>query len=200
MISLVEKDKSSIFNDVKVSFYRVKYLNAVKASKIVEISESSILVSVEICKAAAELAPMETESQDVSGKILAIDVSKVYVCGNCNAKTPNNDEEDEFLKCRSCKLTMLKNRMSSAVSVNIVIEQDGESIGRFHCSGNVLNKMSISISETKNYKINETDVTKLSKKTISETLLLINQITFKVSKEEKVAISMNVTPCKQSLF
>ena len=82
--------------------------------------------------------------------------------------------------------------MSSAVSANIVIEQDGKSIDRFHCSGNVLNKMSISISETKNYKINETDVTKLSKKMISETLLLINQVTFKVSKEEKVVISMNV--------
>ena len=114
MISQVEKDKSYIFSDVKVSFYRVKYLNEVKASKIVEISESSILVSEEICKVAAELAPMETESKDVSGKILAIDVRKVYVCVSCNAKTPDND--DEFLKCCSCKLTMLKNRMSSAVS------------------------------------------------------------------------------------
>ena len=71
-------------------------------------------------------------------------------------------------------------------------EQDGESIGRFHCSGNVLNKMFIFISETKNYKINETDVTKLSKNIISETLLVINQVTFKVLKEEKVVISMNV--------
>ena len=87
---------------------------------------------------------------------------------------------------------MLKSRMSSAVSANIVIEQGGESIGRFFCPGNVLNEMFISISETKNYKINETDVTKLSKKIISETLLLINQVTFKVSKEEKVVVSMNV--------
>ena len=111
---------------------------------------------------------------------------------NCNAKTPNNDEEDEFLKCRSCKLTMLKHRMSSAVFANIVVEQDGENIGRFYCSENVLNDMFISLSETKNCKINETDVTKLSKKMIRETLFLLNQVTFEVSKEEKVVISMNV--------
>ena len=192
MISQVDKDKSYIFSNLKVSFYRFKYLNAVKASKVQEISDTSITVSEEICKAAAALAPKETESEDVSGKILAIDVNKVFVCVNCNSKISDYDEEDEFLKCRSCKLTMLKSRMSSAVSANIVIEQGGESIGWFFCSGNVLNEMFISISETKNYKINETDVTKLSKKMISETLLLINQVTFKVSKEEKVVVSMNV--------
>ena len=106
----------------------------------------------------------KSETQTVFSHALKKDLKKckVYVCVNCNAKTPDNDEEDEFLKCRSCKLTMLKHRMSSAVFANIVIEQDGESIGRFYCSGNVLNEMFISISETKNYKINETDTAKLS--------------------------------------
>lgn len=87
---------------------------------------------------------------------------------------------------------MLKHRMSSAVFANIVMEQDGENIGRFYCSENVLNDRFISLSETKNCKINETDVTKLSKKMIRETLFLLNQVTFEVSKEEKVVISMNV--------
>ena len=58
------------------------------ANKIAEISESSILVSEEICKAAAGLAPKETESQDVSGKILAMDVSEVYVCIIAMPKLP----------------------------------------------------------------------------------------------------------------
>ena len=79
MISQVDKDKSYIFSNLKVSFYRFKYLNAVKASKVQEISDTSITVSEEICKAAAALAPKETESEDVSGKILAIDVNKVFV-------------------------------------------------------------------------------------------------------------------------
>ena len=87
---------------------------------------------------------------------------------------------------------MLKQRMSSVVSANIVIEQDSESIGLFCSSGHVLSDMFMPISETKNYKINETDVTKLSKKMISETLLWIEQISFKVSKEERAVVSMNV--------
>lgn len=192
MISQVDKDKSYVFSNVKVSFFRFKYLNAVKASKVQEISDSSILVCEKISKAAAELVPKETESEVISGKILATDVIKVYVCINCKSKISDYDKEDEFLKCHSCKLTMLKQRMSLVVSANIVIEQDSESTGLFCSSGHVLSDMFMPISETKNYKINETDVTKLSKKMISETLLWIEQISFKVSKEERAVVSMNV--------
>lgn len=192
MISQVDKDKSYVFSNVKVSFFRFKYLNAVKASKVQEISDSSILVCEKISKAAAELVPKETESEVISGKILATDVIKVYVCINCKSKISDYDKEDEFLKCHSCKLTMLKQRMSLVVSANIVIEQDSESIGLFCSSGHVLSDMFMPISETKNYKINETDATKLSKKMISETLLWIEQISFKVSKEERAVVSMNV--------
>lgn len=177
---------------MKVSFFRFKSLNAVKASKVQEISDSSILVCEKISKAAAELVPKETESEVITGKILATDVTKVYVCINCKSKISDYDKEDEFLKCRSCKLTMLKQRMSLVVSANIVIEQDSESTGLFCSSRHVLSDMFMPISETKNYKINETDATKLSKKMISETLLWIEQISFKVSKEERAVVSMNV--------
>ena len=54
------------------------------------------MVSKEIYKAAAQLAPKETESQDVSGKILAIDVSKVYVCIIAMPKLPITTKKMNF--------------------------------------------------------------------------------------------------------
>jgi len=86
MISQGDKDNSYIFSNVKVSFYRFKYHNTVKSSKVQEISNSNITVSKEICKAPAALAPKATENQDLCGKILAVDVNKVFVCVNCNSK------------------------------------------------------------------------------------------------------------------
>ena len=65
---------------------------------------------------------------------------------------------------------MLKEFIKLTVSANLVIiNENGENIGRFHCSGAVLNKMFGSVKGTQNDNIEETDTSKLSRKLIIET-------------------------------
>ena len=152
------------------------------------------MLSNESSTAAEELKPKEKELEAINGKLLAIDVNKFYICINRKGRIRNDDAADnsEFMKCSSGSLSMLKESMSSTVSANVVIMQGAENIGRFYCSHAALNAMFESISTTDGYSIVETDVRKLSCQMIEETLLLIENITFKVCNEDKTIESMKV--------
>ena len=49
---------------------------------------------------------------------------------------------DKFVKCVSCKTNMLKEFLKPTGSPNrVILDENGENIGHFHCSGAILNKM-----------------------------------------------------------
>lgn len=157
------------------------------------------ILSTENSAAAAELKLKQKQSEHTYGNTLTIDLSKLYVCINCKTHISDDDADDdddsiysEFVKYSSCKLTVLKESMSSAVTANVIIDVGGQNIGRFYCSGTVRNSMFLSIVKTEGYTIKETEVRKLSWKLIVEMLLLIKTVSFKVSKEDKVVESMEV--------
>lgn len=193
MIPNISNEKSYVFSEVRVSFFKRKYLSATQDCKA-NICED-ISLSEESLAAAEQLKPKKKEIEDVNGKILAIDISKFYVCINCKNRMADEDDgnESQFVECSSCKLSMLKQNMTSAVSGSVmIVDQDGNNVGRFYCSGAVLNAMFTSISKTENYNIEETNVAQLSRKMIMETLLLVKNISFKVLKEDNVVELMEV--------
>ncbi|KAL9951087.1 hypothetical protein ACROYT_G043683 [Oculina patagonica] len=178
-------------------YYRVatkKYLNATKDSQITICTEQ-INVSTESSAAAENLKPKQKEIDAINGRIAGIDANKLYFCLNCKGRIPCDDsaaDNSDFLKCPSCHLTMLKNSMSSTVSANVNVIQGAESIGRFYCSPGALSAMFQSISKTDGYNIEEADPNKLSCDMIEKTLLLIDKVAFKISKQDKIIESMEV--------
>ena len=121
MIHKFEKEKSYLFSELRVSFFKKKYLNVTKDSQITICSEQ-IVLSSESSTAAEELKPKEKELEAINGKIPAIDVNKLYICINCKGRIQNAAADNsEFMKCSSCGLSMLKVSISSIVSANIVI-------------------------------------------------------------------------------
>ncbi len=128
---------------------------------------------------------------------MAIDVEKDYVCLNCKTRAATDDDDEnsgeDFIRCLSCKLSMLKEDLEMYVTAHIIIvDENRENLGRFYCSRECLSDMFSSIASSEGYNIEETDTSKLSKKMIIKTLLLIKKISFEVVKEDKIIKSMSV--------
>ena len=141
------------------------------------------------------LKPNNKNHELVVGKILSIDVQKSYICLNCKSKingVEDADEDSQFTECNTCRQIMLRENLNASTTANLTISQEGQNIGRFFCSGNVLNSLLQSLSSTENYNI-EQSATKLSRKMITQTLLLLKKVSFQLSKEDKVIHAMNAT-------
>lgn len=132
------------------------------------------------------MKPTQKVHEYVSGNIIAADVSKVIVCFNCKSHLTATEDE-VFLKCFSCKHTMLKTSLASSLSANLVISDDKEQF-----SHAVLSSFFMAISNTTNYNINAKDVNDLTEDMISKTLLLLNKIEFQVCKDQKTITSMKL--------
>ncbi len=184
--------KSYEWSNLKVGFFKRKCLNGTKDC-VVTICED-ISLSVESSAASEQLKPKEKETQDVTGRIVAVDVTKFFLCLNCKIRLAATDESDgEFVECSPCKLRMLKENLDSTVSGSIIIvDESGENLGRFYCQENVLNVMFQSVAKTENYNISESNVAKLSRNMITDTLLLIKKVSFKILSTDKLVVEMKV--------
>jgi hypothetical protein len=88
---------------------------------------------------------------------------------------------------------MLKENLDSTVSGSIIIvDESGENLGRFHCQENVPNGMFQSVTQTENYNISESNVSQLSPNMITDTLLLVKKVSFKVISTDKSVVEMEV--------
>jgi hypothetical protein len=189
MIPNITEGHSYLFQQFKVSFFNIKFVNGIRESVINEIED--IEIPEEIRAAAQQLKPKEKECSNLTGRVLGVDVSFTLVCVNCRSRI--TDSDDQFVNCGSCKTTFLKEFVKKTVSANVmVIDENNENKGRFYCSNSVLNSMFESIKATKNYNIEETDAAKLSRKMIVETLLLVKKVLFEVVSDEKLISSMQV--------
>ena len=65
------------------------------------------------------------------------------------------DEDSQFTACNTCRQIMLRENLNASTSANLTISQEGQNMGRFFCSGNVLNSLLESLSSTKNYNIEQ---------------------------------------------
>ena len=91
-----------------------------------------------------------------------------------------------------CRQIMLRENLNASTTANLTISQEGQNIDRFFCSGNVLNSLLESLPSTENYNI-EQSANKLSRKMITQTLLLLKKVSFQLSREDKVIHAMNAT-------
>jgi hypothetical protein len=191
-IDKVEEQKSYLFSNFKVAYYKKKYLNSTPTSDIKEEWED-----VELCtasqKAADELKPKEKLVETIIGSIVAVEAKKLLTCINCSSKLADTSEDAKVITCSGCNLTMRKASLQANVYANILVKnEDEEMIGRFYASSSTLNGMFTSLAATENYNITAEKVTELSAKMITETLLLVEKVLFEIIKEDKVIQSMQV--------
>ena len=189
----VHDQKSYVWSNLKVGFFKRKCLNGTKDC-VVTVCED-IRLSVESSAASEQLMPKEKTQQDVTGRIVAVDVTKSLLCMNCKSRLATTGESDgEFADCSGCKLRMLKENLDSTVSGSVIIvDENGENLGRFYCQENVLNVMFQSVAATENYNISESNVTQLSRNMFTDTLLLIKKVSFKILATDKLVVEMKVS-------
>ena len=97
----------------------------------------------------------------------------------------NVDHGNNFIDCEHCKLFMLKDFLKPTVTANLVlIDEDGEGLGRFHCSQAVLDRLFESFKGNSDYSIEESDVTELSCQLITETPLLLKKVSFELLMDD----------------
>jgi len=105
-----------------------------------------------------------------------------------------DDSDPEMVKCTSCGQMMLVSFLSVTLSANFLHgDVQGEKKGRYYSSSAPLKALFAEVSSTEGYNI-KSDVTKLNKSMIYATLLHIKKIKFKISKSDKIILSMQIVP------
>lgn len=90
-----------------------------------------IKISEAISLEAEKLKSKETESELLIGRILTAEISKLYVCVNCNGRIPAEDDSDpKMVKCTSFGQMMLVSFLSATLSANFLLgDVQGEKKG-----------------------------------------------------------------------
>lgn len=192
VIETITQGQAYVFGDVRVGYFNKTYLQCAQSSTISPCNEE-IKISEAMALEAEKLKPKETESEEIEGRILAADITKLYVCVNCNGRIAADEDNDpEMVKCTSCKQMMLVSLLSATLSANFLLaDLQGEKIGRYYSPSAPLKDLFAKLSCTDGYNI-KADVTKLSTKIIYATLLPIKKITFCISKSDKIILSMQI--------
>ena len=100
-IETVAQGQAYVFGDVRVGYFNKTYLQCAQSSTISPYNEE-IKISEAMALEAEKLKPKETKSEEIEGRILAADISKLYVCVNCNGRIAAEDDNDpEMVKCTS---------------------------------------------------------------------------------------------------
>ena len=177
----------------RVNFFNKKHLNGTPES---EINEGKVVeVPANVLAASEELKPKQKQTENVSGRIVGVDVGMAFVCINskCKARIQDPDDGDDFIDCSSCNNSMLKEFLKRAVTANIIlVDQNGENLGQYFCSSAVLNGMFESIKKAEHYNIKETDVSKLPRKLVKQTLLLVKKGSFELDVEQSLVLSLQM--------
>lgn len=191
-IETVAQGQAYVFGDVRVGYFNKTYLQCAQSSTISPYNEE-IKISEAMALEAEKLKPKETKSEEIEGRILAADISKLYVCVNCNGRIAAEDDNDpEMVKCTSCGQMMLVSLLSATLSANFLLgDLQGEKIGRYYSPSAPLKEFFAKLSCTEGYNIKE-DVTKLNTKMIYATLLPIKKIKFCISNADKIILSMQI--------
>ena len=113
VIETVTQGQAYVFGDVRVGYFNKTYLQCAQSSTISPCNEE-IKISEAMALEAEKLKPKETESKEIEGRILAVGISKLYVCVNCNGRIKAEEDNDpEMVKCTSCKQMTLVSLLSA---------------------------------------------------------------------------------------
>ena len=93
VIETVEEGQTYVFGDVRVGYFNKTYLQCAQSSTI-SLCKEEIEISEAMLLEAEKLKPKETESEEIVGRILTADISKLYICVNCNGRIPGEDDND----------------------------------------------------------------------------------------------------------
>ena len=133
------------------------------------------------------------ETKRVKGRIVGAEVVMSLVCISCKKRMEEIDSADRFIECQSCKMSLLKEFLKPAVSANLfLVDESGKSVGHFHCPESVLNAVFESLKGNECYNVEESDVTKVSRKLITETLLLLKKASFKLLMDDMKVASIDI--------
>jgi hypothetical protein len=92
--------KSYVWSNLKVGFYKRKCLNGTKDCTVTICKDISL--SVKSSAASEQLKSKKKETQDVTGRIMAVDINKFFLCMNCKnrlASPDNSDADGELIDC-----------------------------------------------------------------------------------------------------
>ena len=105
-------------------------------------------------------------------------------------------DEVEFVQCTSCNMGMIKENMCHVSADVVISDKDGASVGRFTASTHVLNTFMAVAAKSEGYNIEETDVKKLLKVLVIQTILQVKKMMFKISRSKKVVHCTEQDNCK----
>ncbi len=194
VIDTVQEGQAYVFENIRVGYFNKTYLQCAQSSTITPHMEQ-INIPEPILLAAEKLKPKEPETEQFIGRILTGDVNKHYVCVNCNARiTAEDDTEPEIIKCTSCAQMMLVSLLTATLTGNFSLgDVQGLKKGRYYSPSAPLKALFKQLQSTEGYNI-KSDLTKLNKTMICATLLRITKIKFKLSKADKIILSMEIMP------
>lgn len=194
LVDQVLDERSYFFTDLKVSFYKKMFLSCTKKT-VISALEEELIVPNEIQEQVTKLKNEEEAVQTINGSIVSVEVSRLFMCINCQSRIHHEDvvnNAKSFLKCPGCNLTSLKSKLSSQMTASLVIEEYDGTRERYHCPSVVLESVFEDLNKTEGYNINEKKVTDMPEDFVVETLLLLGEVRFVIKKEEKLLKSINV--------
>ncbi|XP_048589888.1 uncharacterized protein LOC116614659 [Nematostella vectensis] len=187
----VEVGQSYTFSEIKVGYFKRRCISTTPKSTIKPCEALVPTPAIEV--EAESFKPKEKVTKDVNGSIVAVDARKQSVCINCKNKISDTPEGSTVARCNYCKLMMKTSKMDAVINAHLVISgEDGEIIGRYRASSNVLKAFMDNIAGLENYHIAAKNFQELSKNLIPETLLCLDKVFFKLDDEGKVVKVMKV--------
>ena len=188
-ISEIQEGGSYLVVESRVNFFNQKYLNVTKNTRLQSIEEN-LELPAEILTAAEALKLKPKSTNHFVGIILGVDVTRSFICVNCKLRIKEeNVGAGAVVKCGLCNINMLKLTTKALVTASLLVGTDsGEHAGRYLCPMEALTSF---FQECEN--ITEKDVSKLSADLITETLLLVGTVEFRVLAEKKIIQGMKKT-------
>ena len=191
-VDQLEVMASYLFTDVKVCFFKKKYLNCTPKTVISVLpDEEDIWLTVAIKTKAELLVEEQNVINVVQGTIVSADTSLSYSCLNCKKRIIIDEmTKSQVVPCTFCKLSSLKRNLPMNLSANVVIRESNGLSERYQLPMAVLKTLFDDLSKTPGYTIEGQDITQLSEEMVIEKLLLLGLATFSVNDEDKLIVSV----------
>jgi DNA-directed RNA polymerase subunit RPC12/RpoP/RNAse (barnase) inhibitor barstar len=137
LVDQVEIQRLYLFTNVKVAFFKKRFLNTTSKS-VISVLEESIGLPRKVEERVKILEMPDNNIEKFRGKILSAEVSQTFVCINCKGRIHEDliNNAKSVVKCQQCNLSTLKKNMTNHMMANIIIQAEGDdktASVRYHC-------------------------------------------------------------------
>ena len=191
VISLLEENINKVSVDNSYCFHLVTakslYRKQLNSSRESMISESdNVVISDKLSDIARGLVANDVSSESVVGRILAISIKEVVHLHKCTSKIVDIPGQSVF-KCLKCALAIKKADVATTTASNIVIiDDDGNNIGRFYCPNVVMQSFFAKLSDMQLFSIEEADMAELSVEMMEEIMLNLKNVKIEIVAEDNI--------------